>query len=363
MIQIAERTFSENEFTEMLDKQIEAHNFLKSVDIEQVLNCDLQTFVRYAYAALTPNETGFKMVNFLSKKFKFHEIGADVCRGDFYLMFKKPHGPKYIEVKTSRLSKNNQFGIRNIRRWHKIDYYLICLTPSPNDSPLFYLVTLEDLETKFSTTYMNGSAEENTHNKLAGQGISFGNTQSNLDYLDSINVLKGSSYNNLVEYISRNTYLPYGFDGAADDVKSQTVSKQVIRSTKGFGVTKTVKSLDVKTKKSSRKRPVRTNLQSFSVNGKYFNKKNFTQNYVDFYRQVFQNLSFPLDKLLLTDMFPSYIVRDIEHFPPSTQKKPFTIHKLDEHYYISTNSSSNVKKEMIEKFAKYVRVNCDFYFN
>jgi hypothetical protein len=361
MIQIGHKTFSENEFSDLLHKQIETHNLLKSVDIQQVYNCDLQTFVRYSYAALTPNETGFKMVNFLSEKFKFHEIGADVCRGDFYLMYKKPHGAKYIEVKTSRLSKYNQFGIRNIRRWHKIDYYLICLMPSPNDSPLFYLVTLEDLEKKFSMTYMNGNAEENSHNKLAGQGISFCNTPTNLNYLDSINVLKGSSYRNLIEYVSHNTYVPYGFDGTIGDSEPQPAPKKVIRNTKGFGVNKTEQPLDDKTKKNTRKRPVRTNLQSFSVDGKSFNKKNFTQNYVDFYRDVFRNLSYPFDKIILRDMFPSYIVQDIKYFPPSTQKKPFTIHKLDEHFYISTNNSSNVKKEMIQKFANLIRVDCDFY--
>lgn len=339
---------TESEFSNFLDEQLQVRSSLKSIDTQHFSNLELKTFLKYCYVTFSPNETGNKVVKYLANRFKFHEISANLCRGDFFLTYKRPHGIKYIETKSSFLNKVGMFGVRNIRPWHDIDFYLLCFVPTPELDPLFYLVKLEDLMKRFTTTYMNGTTEENKENKKSGVGMTIANTQENLQYLSSISELNGNSLEDFIDYLEEFTYLPYGFN----ELKNDSPKNDIIENTVELPQT------EIQFPKSKINY---SNLGGFRVGTKYYIIDTFSKNYVDFISRVLKSKYFYYYQMEIREILGKNLVSNLEDFPSSTLKRPHTMHKVTPTEYLTTNNSSFQKKDIILKISRLLGLSCEFY--
>lgn len=338
---------SEDELSKIIDTHLQVRNSLKKIQIEDLWGLELDVFTKFCYTTFSPNEAGSKIVKYLANRLKFHEIPANLCKGDFFLNYKKPLEVKYIEMKCSLLNKNGYFGIRNIRPWHEIDFYLIAFTPDVNSSPNLYLVKLQDLLSKYTVTYMNGTSQENKDNKNSGVGMAIANNEENLRFLSSINLLGGTSFYDFINYLEKYTYLPYGFNELETKLKKQVVVQDFI----------TPKEEIFEEVKKTHKM---TNLGGFRVGEFYFTKNNFTQNYVKFISQTLLQHGLHGGREIYK-ILGKNVVTDVNSFPPSTLARPSTMHKINRFYYLTTNNSSSQKMDIIIKIAEHLKQPHEFY--
>ena len=339
---------SEDELSQIVDDHLQVRNSLRKIQSDDLWDLELEVFTKFCYTTFTPNEAGSKMVKYFANRLKFHEIPASLCKGDFFLNYRKPHGFKHIEMKCSLLNKNGSFGIRNIRTWHEVDFYLLSFIPSIESAPNLYLVKLEDLTSKYTSTYMNGTSQENKDNKNSGVGMSIPNTEENLQYLSSINLLGGNSFNDFINYLKMYTYLPYGFNEL--ETKSE---KQVIVQDFNAPIEKFFEEV-----KRTHKM---TNLGGFRVGEDYFTEHSFTKNYVKFISQILLRHGL-LGGQEIYKILGKNVVQNVNSFPPSTLTRPSTMHKINRFYYLTTKNSSNQKMDIIIKIARYLGKSYDFYF-
>lgn len=340
---------SEDELSKIIDNHLQVRNSLKKIDLEDLWNLELDVFTKFCYTTFSPNEAGSKIVKYFANRLKFHEIPANLCKGDFFLNYKKPLEVKYIEMKCSLLNKNGYFGIRNIRPWHEIDFYLIAFTPDVNSSPNLYLVKLQDLLSKYTVTYMNGTSQENKDNKNSGVGMTIANNEENLRFLSSINLLGGTSLYDFINYLEKYTYLPYGFNELRTKSEQQGVVQDLI--TPKEEIFEEVKRTHKMTK-----------LGGFRVGEDYFIKNNFTKNYVDFISSQLCNFSMgSVGHRRLYEIMGRNLAQDVMWFSPSTIARPHTIHNLDGLTLLTTNNSSTQKKDIIIKIAKVLETSYEFY--
>lgn len=344
------KQISEDELSEIVDDHLRVRNSLKEIQTDDLYGLGLNVFTKFCYTTFSPNEAGYKMVKYFANRFKFHEIPASLCKGDFFLNYKKPHGVKYIEMKCSLLNKNGYFGIRNIRPWHEIDLYLLCFIPSPSSLPYFFLVKLEDLKRRFTTTYMNGTAQENKENKKSGVGMTIPNNTESLQYLSSINVLGGQSIDDFIRYFEDNTYLPFGFNQVKNDSSIKTIIEKPLE-------TPTVEVQKPKTNFNY------SNLGGFRVGHKFYVTDSFSKNYVEFISRVLNSNFFQNQRDGVCRLLGKNLVQNLSDFPSSTLGRPSTIHKVTSEFYLTTNNNSLQKKENILKICNFLSLSCDFYSN
>lgn len=112
---------------------------------------------------------------------------------------------KYYEVKISYLGKNDTYTIRNIRPYQNFDYYILCFVNCKNKfKPSFIVVPKKEITENsiFTLTPMNGTKNANKDNKDIGYGTSLKRNHWKDLYLEGQNLLKGTSYEDLITYLS-----------------------------------------------------------------------------------------------------------------------------------------------------------------
>lgn len=342
------KEISEDELSEIVDTHFRVRNALKKIQIEDLWGLEFDVFTKFCYTTFSPNEAGSKIVKYLANRLKFHEIPANLCKGDFFLNYKKPLEVKYIEMKCSLLNKNGYFGIRNIRPWHEIDFYLIAFTTNVNSSPNLYLVKLQDLLSKYTVTYMNGTSQENKDNKNSGVGMTIANNEENLQFLSSINLLGGNSLEDFINYLKENTYLPYGFNELQTKLEKPVVVQDLVNP-KDWGSCEPKKTYNF------------TNLKGFRVGNEYYVEDNFTKNYVEFITSVLLSPCLSDFTNEVYKILGKNLVKNIYLFPLSTLDRPSTIHKISDNEFLTTNNNSSHKKEIIIKIANLLEESYDFY--
>lgn len=174
---------------------IRLKDMLTADDDDQLMELPLSTLIRYCKAIITPNEAGFKLEKYIIKKCCMRPIASKYKLGDCVM------GLIYLrnaEIKISFEGKTSQFTIRNIRAWHKIDFYILCLIPKKTLEPKFFVVKLDKLLSEYTTSFMAGTVDENKENKNSNLGITIPNTPKDIRYLESINLADGTNFENLM---------------------------------------------------------------------------------------------------------------------------------------------------------------------
>lgn len=112
---------------------------------------------------------------------------------------------RFFEVKISYLGKNDTFTVRNIRPYQNFDYYILCFVDCRNNfSPRFYVVDKKVITdgSIFTLTPMNGTKKANKDNTDIGYGLSFKRNHWKDLYLEGRNLMKGTTYEHLTEFLS-----------------------------------------------------------------------------------------------------------------------------------------------------------------
>jgi hypothetical protein len=110
----------------------------------------------------------------------------------------------FFEVKISYLGKNGTFTVRNIRPYQDFNYYILCFVDCKNNFRPRFLVVDKKVITEnhvFTLTPMNGTKEANKDNTDIGYGLSFKRNHWKDLYLESRNLMKGTTYEHLTEYL------------------------------------------------------------------------------------------------------------------------------------------------------------------
>lgn len=115
---------------------------------------------------------------------------------------------RFFEVKISYLGKNDTYTVRNIRPYQNFEYYILCFVNCENNFKPTFLVVNKSVITDgsvFTLTPMNGTKNANKDNTDIGYGISFKRDSWKDLYLEGKNLMKGTTYQDLTNFLSEIT--------------------------------------------------------------------------------------------------------------------------------------------------------------
>ena len=109
-------------------------------------------------------------------------------------------GGKISEMKTTYLNMSGVYRLANVRQWQKIDYYVLFLIDCDNDFNLrVFMVSKEFLYENLKFKPMDNVQSVNDNNDKVNMGTTF--KPDFIDKLEKYNILRGSTYNDLKDYI------------------------------------------------------------------------------------------------------------------------------------------------------------------
>jgi hypothetical protein len=127
--------------------------------------------------------------NYLIRK-----ISASKDCGEFNI------GGKISEMKTTYLNMSGVYRLANVRPWQKIDYYVLFLIDCENDFQLrVFMVSKEFLYGNLKFKAMDNPQSVNDNNDNVNVGTTF--KPSFITELEKVNILRGSTYDDLKDYI------------------------------------------------------------------------------------------------------------------------------------------------------------------
>lgn len=215
LLKIAKKRFEDkNQFSDW-DYRESMSNFI----IMMYLNCDPASYGRQFVKKIMWDESDKLRINNLYNVKDSDDIG-DIMQ--IYPGHKDTH-PKYMltnvvkencsvnksyEVKISYLTKTGNYNIRNIRPYQKFDYFILCFVDCEcGFNPTFIVVekkVIVEYSWCFKLTPMNGTKESNKNNTNIGYGTSFKKYSQKEDILQNYNLLQGTTYQNLLDFLGDN---------------------------------------------------------------------------------------------------------------------------------------------------------------
>jgi hypothetical protein len=129
-------------------------------------------------------------------------VSAKEGRGEFRL------GERFGEIKTSYLNKAEHYRVANIRDWQKYDLFLFNFIDDTFNVQ-FYLIPKEVLMFNFNMNNMDNLKDINKFNEYTNKATNIKIDQ--LSVLDTFNLLKGNTYEDLIgyiHYVGNNTVTP-----------------------------------------------------------------------------------------------------------------------------------------------------------
>jgi len=176
--------------------EIAKNKFKKSKDID--IKQSLIDYILDCYTILNPCSYGSRLQNYICNALKLLVINSRLNVGDF--KYKDTFG----EFKVTYLGQNREYHITHIRQWQKFKYYLIMFIDCENDfTPEFYFIP-KNILNKFKLGNMVGTKEanEDNHNVDLRVNVKKGSAEHRL--LVKHNLLKGTSFENLKEFVEPN---------------------------------------------------------------------------------------------------------------------------------------------------------------
>jgi hypothetical protein len=185
---------------------------------------------------LLPASYGPFIQNKIIRDLKAVSVKSVKQRGDFR------KNKTYFEFKTSFLSKGVSYSITNIRGWHDFHYYVLCFIDVENNfTPNFYVITKNGIN-NFSQRSMNGTVESNIPNVNVGMRVTLDIKSKEFQLLQSMNLLKDTSFDSLFEFIDsfkmkkdKSVGCKFKFNGV--DFNSDNVTENYIKFLKYFILT------------------------------------------------------------------------------------------------------------------------------
>ena len=166
----------------------------KYIDISQ----NIIDYICECYVNLNPCSYGSRIQNYVCNLLKLKVINSKLNAGDF--KYKDTFG----EFKMTYLGQDLNYHITHIRQWQKFKYYLIMFIDCENEfTPEFYFIP-KNILNKFKLGNMVGTKEanEDNHNVDLRVNVKKGSAEHKL--LAKHNLLKGTSFNDLQEFIELN---------------------------------------------------------------------------------------------------------------------------------------------------------------
>jgi hypothetical protein len=159
-------------------------------------NMSIINFITWCYLYLKPARYGYHIQQyFCHKKLKLRECDKALGIGDFY--FNGNTG----EFKSTYLSENGYYSLLHLRDWQPYKFYMFCFIDVENDfTPEFYIINKVDFN-NIKSEYMNGRSDENLNNEFREKRCSIKKNSNNHLYLKELNLLNGTSYEDLQSYI------------------------------------------------------------------------------------------------------------------------------------------------------------------
>jgi hypothetical protein len=130
------------------------------------------------------------------------------CKYAKEINFMKDVSKRFFEVKISYLGKNDTYTVRNIRPYQNFEYYILCFVNCAKNFKPTFLVVDKSVITDgsiFTLTPMNGTKKSNKDNTDIGYGLSFKRDHWKDLYLESKNLMDGTTYEDLTRFFSEMT--------------------------------------------------------------------------------------------------------------------------------------------------------------
>jgi hypothetical protein len=182
--------------TELLKQALlirENRNVVNDIDYD----LSFEDFILKIYINCDSSKYGEAFQTYIKKNLYPKIRGLSKCfeRGDLHVNYEK-----YFEVKISYLNKNGKYSVTHIRNWEKFDYFILCFVDENFNSDI-YCISKNVISENEKLNSMNGSKYINIENTFVAKRLSL-----KVNYVNSIlskkNTLKGTSYNDLQNFIS-----------------------------------------------------------------------------------------------------------------------------------------------------------------
>ena len=188
--------------TKLLDRVNETRKKRNKVSHE-MLQLPIWEFLMECYDNCTSQKYGevFTKKIKLDSKGDISELSQKLGRGDLHVDYKK-----FFECKISFKNLNGKYSITNIRSWENFDYFILCFVDIEDNFKLRFFCVPQKAITenpRIHLTGMNNQSELNSYNLYVGMRTTV--APENIDWLfKEHNMLKGSSYRNLLSFIKSN---------------------------------------------------------------------------------------------------------------------------------------------------------------
>lgn len=169
--------------------------FEGSKDVDYSLS--FNDFVMDSYSRLNPCSYGMRIASKICIDNNLPQVSSREGKGDCMI------GEKYSEIKISFLSQKNDYNITHIRPWQKFSTYIICFVDCANDfNPSFMVINKFELN-KLNLGAMSNTKEANADNHNIELRITIRNNSKEHDFLLKNNLLSGTNYSDLKNYIKK----------------------------------------------------------------------------------------------------------------------------------------------------------------
>lgn len=181
---------------------------------EDIKYLSINDFVCKLYHDCDPASYGKQMEHRLTHDTEnlIRGIKASDERGEYSI------NGKVLEIKTSYFNRNGYYRITNMRPWQEIDYYVLFFVDCDNDFKLnTFLIKSEFIYNNSHITAQDNSKKINEHNQY--YNVCTNLKPEFLKLLEKENVLRGTDYNDLVDYI-------YYMNGNSKKRVTETITKE-----------------------------------------------------------------------------------------------------------------------------------------
>jgi hypothetical protein len=161
-------------------------------------------FYGFAYTHLTPSGYGSKIEKRLMTKLGVGRVSGKKMKGDFLT---EPKGKNNLfgEIKATYKDADGFYHITHIRQWHNFDVYVLCLI-DPQTSKPQYIMVKKDVFNELPLTNMNLTDNDNQENHNVEKRISITEDSDHMKFLKSNNLLKSTTFKDLMNYINSREY-------------------------------------------------------------------------------------------------------------------------------------------------------------
>ena len=183
----------DNELLSEAKRIRENRNIITDIDYD----LSFEDFILKIYINCDSSKYGESFQSYIKKNFfpKIKTLSKQFERGDLHVNYEK-----YFEVKISYLNKNGKYSVTHIRNWEKFDYFILCFVDENFNSSI-YCIPKNVISENEKLNSMNGSKYINIENTFVAKRLSL-----KVNYVNSVlnkkNTLKGTSYNDLQNFIS-----------------------------------------------------------------------------------------------------------------------------------------------------------------